>query len=93
MRITIDIDNKDDLTKAIKTGYKLIGRKPDVVRESAGKRGYHLIWYGLKINEDEMFFYREKIGDDPNRIRLDKKVKKNFKQVLFTKKERIIWKN
>lgn len=93
LRITVDIDNKANLEYSLKQGYKLLKRRPDVIRESPNKRGYHLIWYNVNCSEEEMFKFRKLIGDDPVRIKLDKKVKLNFKQVLFTKKKKEVLDN
>lgn len=51
-------------------------------------KGYHLIWRGLDISTEESYRRREMLGDDPNRIRLDKSSPKRIGQVLFSEKKR-----
>lgn len=55
------------------------------IRKTA--KGWHIVWYGLDIDEETMFKYRMLIGDDPNRIKLDMEAGKRISQVLFREKE------
>ena len=88
MRVTIDLDSKSriKLYWSVFKGILLCRKFPDVIRNSSGGRGYHIIWRGLNISEEQMFKYREWIGDDPNRLYLDRSSNR-VKQILFTKKE------
>lgn len=89
MRVTIDLDS-NKISKYIRTlnkGIALIGKPPEMIRISSSGRGYHFIWRGLNITQERAYLYRKIIGDDPNRIKLDKSSNKRAKQVLFTKKE------
>jgi len=58
-----------------------------VIKPSCTGRGYHLINYGIKAPPKKIFELRRKIGDDPNRIKLDMCSKKRMTQVLFTSKK------
>jgi hypothetical protein len=94
MRVTIDLDSKN-IFKFMFTlikGLALIRRPPDVIRKSPSGKGYHFIWRGLNITQEQAYAYRKFIGDDKNRIRLDQSSNKRVKQVLFTKKEVIYYK-
>jgi len=89
MRVTIDLDSKSNfkfMWTLIK-GLALIRKPPEMIRLSASGRGYHFIWRGLNITQEQAYLYRRIIGDDKNRIRLDKLSTKRVKQVLFTKKQ------
>jgi hypothetical protein len=55
------------------------------------RKGFHIAWRGLDINEKKMYRYRYLIGDDRNRIWLDMIDDWRAKQVLFTEKE--VWKH
>lgn len=83
--MTIDLDFKNPLKMCVVIikGI-LINRKIPSIRET--RKGYHLIWRGLKIPEREMFKRRMVIGDDRNRIRLDMASPKRINQVLFCEK-------
>jgi len=86
MRVTVDIDTKNPLVllTAILKGIILCRSFPEI---ESSRRGFHLIWYGLNIDEETMLRYRRIIGDDENRIRLDSISDKRIKQVLFTEKK------
>jgi hypothetical protein len=92
MRITIDADtnSKISLLWKIFKGLLLCHRLPDEIKTTS--RGYHMIWYGLKIDFNKHFLYRRFIGDDENRIRLDMNPKRTG-QVLFTSKDVFIRKD
>lgn len=101
MRITIDQDSRSLMSLAWKMfkgiiGIWMVAREfrllPDEIELSATKKGYHLIWYDLKISEKQMFLLRKFIGDDPNRLWLDMCSPKRIKQVLFTSKRIIYYK-
>jgi len=85
MRVTIDYDSESyiGLLWRILKGIFLCKKLPNIKKSS---KGYHLVWSGLNISERDMFKYRKIIGDDKNRIRLDRCSKKRIKQVLFTEK-------
>lgn len=87
MRVTIDIDDKSHRAclDAIKIGCLKIMKSPNYVRRT--RRGWHIVWGGCNISFKDSLKLREEIGDDPNRIRLDKISKKKLPQVLFSKKE------
>jgi len=86
MRVTVDIDSKNPivLTIAIIKGIILCRSFPQIEKS---RRGFHLIWHGLNIDEKKMLLYRRLIGDDENRIMLDSISDKRIKQVLFTEKK------
>lgn len=87
MRVTIDLDDNSTL-KMIWTAIKgtiLCRKLPYKIRKT--ERGWHLIWKGLKISEEESIEYRRRIGDDENRIKLDEECSKRIKQVLFCEKK------
>lgn len=89
MRVTIDLDSSNTfkfMFTLIK-GIALIRKPPDLIRRSSSGKGYHFIWRGLNITQEQAYAYRKFIGDDKNRIKLDQCSDKRIKQVLFTKKE------
>jgi len=90
MRLTLDIDSWwfTELQRVINTALELGLPFPDTIRPSPSRKGYHIIWYGLNITEDEVLKLRLKLGDDIARIFFD--IVGEPKQVLFTKKRR--WK-
>lgn len=86
MRVTIDLDD-DNLFKMLCIAVKgtvLCRKLPFKIRRT--ERGWHLIWKGLNISEKKSLEYRKRLGDDPNRIKLDE-CGKRIKQVLFTEKQ------
>lgn len=89
MRVTVDLDSwwftdlQRTILKAIEVGIGL----PDKIRKSPTKRGYHLIWYGLNLSNEDVTKIREALNDDPLRIQLDKERPNKPKQVLFTRKK------
>lgn len=86
MRVTVDIDN-DSVSKmlfCLVKGIILCRRLPYKIRKT--EKGWHLIWKGLNIDEEKSMEYRRILGDDPNRIKLDKNSTR-IKQVLFTEKQ------
>lgn len=50
------------------------------------RRGFHVCWKGLSISREINYKYRFIIGDDENRIRLDRERTMGIQQVLFTHK-------
>jgi len=85
MRLTCDIDTKNPLVLlfSIFRGIWLCRSLPEIEKS---KKGWHLFWYGLKINQKTMFKYRLLIGDDQNRVRLDMSSDKRIQQVMFNRK-------
>jgi hypothetical protein len=92
IRVTIDSDSNSRLSLLWKIfkGFILCRKFPDEIRKTS--KGYHLIWYGLKIDFKKHFVYRKFIGDDPHRILLDMNPKR-IGQVLFTSKMVLVKKN
>lgn len=87
MIVTIDCDGgRISLLWKIFKGLLICRRFPDEIYRTL--KGYHLIWYGLKIDFKKHFLYRKFIGDDLNRIKLDMNPKR-IGQVLFTDKK--VW--
>lgn len=86
MRVSIDIDNKNPLKlgSTIIKGIFLCRRFPKKIRIT--RRGFHIVWRGLNIDEKTMYRYRRLLGDDPVRIDLDRSSSKRLKQVLFKEK-------
>lgn len=91
LRVTIDIDTDNPITLFITLlkGVLVCKRFPYKVRKTG--KGYHIVFRGLKIDEETMYKYRMLIGDDENRIKLDMDAKKRIKQVLFSEKETIYY--
>lgn len=86
MRVSIDLDSQNPIELGwclIKGIYKC-KQMPRKIRKT--RRGYHVIWQGLNISEHKMYVYRRIIGDDTNRIRLDRLSEGRLKQVLFSEK-------
>ena len=85
MRVTIDLDTKSKfaLFKTLFRGCAYFMKIPEI-RETA--KGYHIIWRGLNITEEQCYTYRYKLGDDKKRIQLDMCSDKRIKQVLFREK-------
>lgn len=91
IRITADIDTTDIkvINKCINLAIKFIPniKKLELIKSS--KKGYHLIvWTTTFISKKNIFLFRELIGDDFNRIRLDK-IRGRGLQTLFDRKEKI----
>lgn len=86
MRVTIDVDNHNILCIGwrILLGTIICRKKPFKIRKT--RRGYHIIWKGLNIDQNTMFKYRKWLHDDEKRLRLDMLSEKRIKQVLFTEK-------
>ncbi len=87
MRVSIDIDDKNPLKLMfiIAKGIFICKRFPKKIRIT--KRGFHIIWRGLNIDEKTMYKYRKLLGDDETRIMLDQSSPKRLKQVLFSDKK------
>lgn len=66
-------------------GIFLCRRLPYKIRKT--KRGWHICFRGLNIDEKTMYKYRRLLGDDPVRIDLDRCSSKRLKQVLFKSKK------
>lgn len=86
MRVTVDIDDNSvsKMLFCLVKGIILCKKFPYKVRKT--EKGWHLIWKGLKISDEESLRYRKMLGDDPNRIKLDEESTR-IKQVLFTEKQ------
>lgn len=86
MRVTIDIDSHNvlSLSWTLLKGIVICRRIPFYFRKT--HKGFHIAWRGLNISQDTMFKYRHIIGDDENRIKLDRERKKTIRQVMFTEK-------
>lgn len=86
MRVSIDIDDKNPLKLmfTLIKGIFICKRLPKKIRIT--RRGFHIVWRGLNIDENTMYRYRRLIGDDPVRIDLDRCSSKRLKQVLFKEK-------
>ena len=89
-RITVDLDTKRPISvlwclfKAFILIEKIINI--EVKRSSSGN--FHvIIWTRRCYGKDKIYRFRELLGDDPRRIRLDKK-RKIAKQTLWDKKIR-----
>ena len=95
MRVTIDLDSKSVLRYlwTLFKGIILTRKLPEMIKESSGGRGYHFIWADLNITQERAYLYRRLIGDDVNRIALDKSSPKRVKQVLFNKKKVTFYNN
>ena len=63
--------------------------KPITVKESSGKKGYHVIVYNLGISRKQAFRLREKFWDDPIRLHIDRKRENKGVplDILFTSKK------
>jgi len=87
MRVTIDLDTKNQLT-LLKTLFNLAyftgKRTVDILVEET-RKGYHLTAY-TPLDFDSVIFLRKLLGDDPVRIKLDEKRKFKVKNVLWTVK-------
>jgi hypothetical protein len=86
MRVTIDLDSHNLFLFSLSVckGILMCRRLPYYFRLT--RRGFHIGWRGMSINEKEMYRRRFIIGDDRARIWLDMKSSKRVKQVLFTEK-------
>jgi len=86
MRVTCDYDSHNTLKLAyfLVKGSVMCRKLPYMVKKT--RRGYHYAWNGLHISENKSYFYRMKLGDDINRIKLDMSSPKRLKQVFFNYK-------
>lgn len=86
VRITIDIDHTNGLMlmNSLLRGIYFLHRLPDVIRQTT--KGFHTIYYGINVTEDRSYKLRFCIGDDFNRIRLDRLSPLRLSQVLFSEK-------
>jgi len=90
LRVTIDIDrpNPYKLLWKIIRGSIMLRKLPSSVRVT--QKGYHILWRGLDYTEAQAFMYRERIGDDMNRISLDAQFSNKPKQILFSKGSKVV---
>jgi hypothetical protein len=84
MRVTVDYDSRNifRLLLCISKGIFLLKKTPELWKT---RKGFHLIWRGLPLSSYESLKLRYIIGDDRNRIELDKSTKR-ITQILFTSK-------
>lgn len=88
-RITADLDTKDIDTILLSVGKALELEPEEIILKPSHSKGYHLtVWKKFKENptDDELFKLREDLGDDINRVNVDKK-REAPKQVFFNKKK------
>lgn len=92
MRVTVDIDSHNlfALFFSVCKGIILCMKFPYHFRIT--RRGFHIAWRRMDIDEKEMYRRRWIIGDDHARIYLDMISEKRVKQVLFTDKKEM-WLN
>ena len=91
LRITSDIDSKSKLKLAhiFLKGLMNIEKIKLIEVTPSNSKGYHIIfWTTERYSLKEVFKIRKKIGDDPHRIRLDRK-RKLGRQTLFNKKIKV----
>ena len=89
-RITADIDSHNifNLSFRLLRCYMLCPR--EITIKHSNSKGYHIIlWLDLPKNTDKeyIFYLRQFIGDDKQRIKIDRK-RKRPRQYLFFKKQR-----
>jgi hypothetical protein len=87
MRITLDYDqnNREGLIKvynAVDVLERAFGE--DNVEIYQTRRGYHVIAHNTGLNFTQVLIMRALLGDDRNRIKLDKELHDKPKQVLFS---------
>lgn len=91
IRLTADLDTLDlmFIQKIIKKVFVYIPSINKLELNKSNSKGYHLIvWSSSFITKKDIFILRELIGDDKNRIRLDK-IRGRGLQTLFNRKEKI----
>ena len=89
MRLTIDLDTKQELNPCLRKINDLFGYiATDEVWRSSSGRGYHVIIYGLKITFKRLQALRVLLNDDARRVYIDNIRDKqgHATQVLFTEK-------
>jgi hypothetical protein len=90
-RITADIDSLDIkvLKKCVKKALMVISNIESLTLKKSSSKGYHLIiWCNTYYTKEQIYIIRDLIGDDRNRIRLDK-IRNFATQTLFNRKEEI----
>lgn len=87
MRISIDFDGKSsfDIGLILLKGLFYFRKLPEKTRNT--ERGVHIIYRDIATDEANSLKYRRLLGDDENRVRLDRMATKKPKQILFTEKE------
>ncbi len=85
MRITIDLDNPNNLTiqKCYYNLWYTTNIKPQI-RLSASKKGVHIKVHGVIKKEDIINNIRKTLGDDTIRVKFDEERIAKPKQVLWT---------
>ena len=68
-------------------GIILCRKLPCQIRKTG--RGWHYIWRGLPISEEQSYIYRKILYDDAKRVQLDRSLGKRRKQtqILFFRKD------
>lgn len=96
MRITCDLDSKNIFKLAwswFKGVFILLYKEHELnlpeVKRSSGGRGFHLIFYKVNAILPRINFYRKIVGDDSNRIFLDRCSLARIPQILFSNKKLI----
>jgi len=93
-RLTIDIDgeNRDESTfKMLKTYYNLKYVFSDAkIRVDITRKGYHIVAFSPKIQQDNVIEYRKMFGDDPIRIMLDEDREQIGSNILWSVKKGFI---
>lgn len=91
MRVTIDIDHdfKPYLYWSLLKGFYFLKRRPNLIRKT--ERGWHIVYRFLKIDRKTAYKYRYMLGDDTNRIKLDRLSTRRIKDVLFSEKSTTIF--
>jgi hypothetical protein len=87
MRLTLDIDKKSsfDIGLILLKGLFYFRKLPEKARNT--ERGIHITYRDIATDEANSLKYRRLLGDDKNRVRLDRMATKKPKQILFTEKE------
>jgi len=90
MRLSIDIDGKDNLSQLrMLRSYFFLRRLTDMVELWETRNGYHIIAFvpDLELSEEELMTWRLMLGDDPDRVRLDHELHGKPEMVLFNMKQ------
>lgn len=90
-RITADLDtkNKNKILFSVAEALYKIPKITSLEIKPSNSKGYHLIiWTQKKYSQKQIYKIRAKIGDDKNRIKLDK-LRKIGLNTLFDRKENL----
>lgn len=91
IRITADYDTRNAkvIRRNISRAMIVISNIHSIELIKSWKKGFHLIiWSKTYYDKETIFVIRQLIGDDRNRIRLDR-IRKKGMQTLFDRKEPI----